>query len=187
MLFVADLPRGERGGDLLVLVEVGLEATRCEDLHHPNGLGTRVTQGVGEAPGLEDVGARWRDYDLASHVARQLAAQHEVALVLVGVGVGGDHHAWGEAPLLYRERTTRVLGGDLVDYVQDGKVGARARGSEDLLLVFLGSHRKLSFRLAYRQKQRSSGAKPGASPKCVIFCSLTRPTSENTPSTHFGE
>src|SRR5215210_2896142 len=125
MLLLVYLPRRELRRDLLVLVEVALEPARREALHDPDGLGARVAQSVGHPPWLEDGGAGRGDHDLAADVARQLALEHEVALVLAGVR--GYHHPRGETPLLDRERTAGVLRPDLVDYVQDGEVGALVR------------------------------------------------------------
>src|SRR3712207_6965393 len=78
----------------------------------------------------------WRDWssdvcssDLA-HLARQLAFQHDVALVLASVSVRRDHHPRGEAPLLDRERSAGAIRRDLVDDVQrseERRVGKERR------------------------------------------------------------
>jgi hypothetical protein len=49
----------------------------------------RVAEGVVDPPRLEDERAGRGEHDLPSHVEGQLALQHEVALVLAGVGVQG--------------------------------------------------------------------------------------------------
>src|SRR5919112_2913709 len=101
--------------NLFVLVEVALKAARREDLQDPNWLGNGVAQGVGHFPRLEDVRADRGDRDLATDVARQLALQDKVALVLTAVGVRGYHLTGRKAPLFDRERTAEVLRSDLVD------------------------------------------------------------------------
>jgi len=135
MLVLTYLSRCEFRRDLLVLIEEGLEPARRENLHNPDGLSVRVAQGMGHPPRLEHVGAYRRDHDLAADVARQLALQHHVALVLAGVGVRGYHLAGRKAPLEDRKSAAGALRRDLVYYVQDGKVSAMIRTDEDLLML----------------------------------------------------
>src|SRR5215217_6618411 len=135
MLVLTYLSRRELRRDLLVLIEEGLEPARRENLHNPDGLSARVAQGMGHPPRLEHVGAYRRDHDLAADVARQLALQHRVALVLAGVGVRGYHLAGRKAPLEDRKSAAGALRRDLVYYVQDGKVGAFIRTDEDFLML----------------------------------------------------
>src|ERR687890_324260 len=135
MLVLTYLSRCKFRRDLLVLIEEGLEPARRENLHNPDGLSARVAQGMGHPPRLEHVGAYRRDHDLAADVARQLALQHHVALVLAGVGVRGYHLAGRKTPLEDRKSATRALRRDLVYYVQDGKVGSFLWTDEDLLVL----------------------------------------------------
>src|SRR5215218_1486104 len=132
MLVLTHLSRRMLRRDLLVLIKEGLEPARRENLHNPEALGARVAQGVGHPPRLVHVGAYRGDHDLAADVARQLALQHHVALVLAGVGVRGYHLAGRKAPLEDRKSAAGALCRDLVYYVQDGKVGAFPRTDEDL-------------------------------------------------------
>src|ERR671912_1818001 len=113
VLLFAHLP----GDDLLVGVEVALERGAWrEDLHDPYGLCARIVEGVGYAPRFDDVGPFLGEHDLAVYVALHLAFQHERALVFAGVGVGWDHLAGREAPLLDLERTSGSLCRNLVHY-----------------------------------------------------------------------
>src|SRR5215204_7215253 len=84
MLALTYLSRCKFRRDLLVLVEEALEPARRENLCNPDGLSARVAQGMGHPPRLEHVGAYRGHHDLAADVARQLALQHHVALVLAG-------------------------------------------------------------------------------------------------------
>src|ERR687890_1990243 len=136
MLVLTYLSRRELRRDFLVLVEEALEPARRENLHNPDGLSARVAQGVGHPPRLEHVRAHRGDHDLAADVARQLALQHHVALVLAGVGVRGYHLAGRKAPLEDRKSAAGALRRDLVYYVQDGKVGAFTWTEEDLFAPF---------------------------------------------------
>jgi hypothetical protein len=109
MLFLVHLPRGELRGDLLVLLEIALEPARRQNLHNPDGLGARVAQNVGHIAWLEDIVAGLGNHYLAADVTRRFAFQHEVALVLAGVGMRGDHHTQRKAPLFDRERSAVIL------------------------------------------------------------------------------
>src|SRR5215207_3375972 len=135
MLVLTHLSRCKFRRDLLVLVEEALEPARRENLYNPDGLSARVAQGMGHPPRLEHVGAYRGHHDLAADVARQLALQHHVALVLAGVGVRGYHLAGRKAPLEDRKSAAGALRRDLVYYVQDGKVSAFLRTDEDLLVL----------------------------------------------------
>src|SRR5215204_4850006 len=135
MLVLTHLSRRKLRRDLLVLIKEGLEPARRKNLHNPDGLSARVAQGVGHSPRLEHVGAHRGDHDLAADVARQLALQHHVALVLAGVGVRGYHLAVRKTPLEDRKSAAGALRRDLVYYVQDGKVSAFLRTDEDLLVL----------------------------------------------------
>src|SRR5215218_8660319 len=119
--------------DLLVLIVVGLELTRGVYLQVPIRSRARVAVGVVEPPRLADERAGRGEPDLPSYVERQLALQHEGALVLAGVGVRGDHLARREAHHDDREGAAEALRRHLVGYVQDGKVGTFSRADEDLL------------------------------------------------------
>src|SRR5918998_5217007 len=79
------------------------------------------------------------DQDLAAHVARELALQHEGALVLAGGGVWRYQAAGMESPLLDRERTAGELRRYLVDHVQGGKRHAFVRIDGNLVLSY-GHH-----------------------------------------------
>src|SRR5215203_1037501 len=136
MLVLTHLSRRKLRRDLLVLIEEGLEPARRENLHNPEALGARVAQGVGHPPRLVHVGAYRRDHDLAADVARQLALQHHVALVLAGVGVRGYHLAGRKAPLEDRKSAAGALRRDLVYYVQDGKAGTVTWTEENLFAPF---------------------------------------------------
>src|SRR5215213_9912940 len=129
VLVLTNLSRRKLRRDLLVLA-------RRENLHNPHVLGARVAQGVGHPPRLEHIGAHRGDHDLAADVARQLALQHQVALVLAGVGVGGYHLAGRKAPLEDRKRAAGALRRDLMYYVQDGKVGTFTWTEENLFAPF---------------------------------------------------
>src|ERR687889_897916 len=146
MLLLIDLPRGELRRDLLVGVVPALEAARCVQLDDPDGLGARVAQRVVDASGLDHVGADRSDYDLAAHIARQLALQYVTALVLPAVGVRGYHHAGRKPPLHDGGRTAEAPRWYLVGHVQDGKAGALLRTDEDLL-VTLPRHEILLYTL----------------------------------------
>src|SRR5215218_6812405 len=98
MLVLTYLSRRKLRRDLLVLVKEALKPTRRENLHNPDGLSARIAQGVGHPPRLEHVGAPRGHHDLAADVARQLALQHHVALVLAGVGVRGVSSGREEGP-----------------------------------------------------------------------------------------
>src|SRR5215218_10122319 len=136
MLVLTYLSRRELRRDLLVLIEEGLEPGRRENLHNPDGLSARVAQGMGHPPRLEHVGAYWGDHELAADVARQLALQHHVALVLAGVGVRGYHLAGRKAPLADRKSAAGALRRDRMYYVQDGKAGTVTWTEENLFAPF---------------------------------------------------
>ena len=180
MLVLTYLSRRELRRDLLVLIEEGLEPARRENLHNPDGLSARVAQGMGHLPRLEHVGAYRRDYDLAADVARQLALQHHVALVLAGVGVGGYHLAGRKALLEDRKSAAGALRRDLVYYVQDGKVSALIRTDEDLL-VLLRCHGMLPSSWHTRRRHHTH--------KRSLVHPLNRQsleTSESSPARQFG-
>src|SRR5829696_9545957 len=161
MLVLTYLSRRKLRHYLLVLVEEGLEPARRENLHNPHALGARIAQGVGHPPRLEHIGASRGDHDLAADVARQLALQHHVALVLAGVGVRGYHLAGRKAPLEDGKSAAGALRRDLVYYVQDGKVSAFLRTDEDLL-VLLRCHGMLPSSWHTRRRHHTLQAKPGA-------------------------
>src|ERR687895_798487 len=84
---------------MLVLVVPALEAAWCVYLDDPDVLGTRVAQRVIDAFGLDYVGADRSDHDLTAHIARQLALQYVVALMLPTVGMRRYHNAGRKPPL----------------------------------------------------------------------------------------
>ena len=73
-----------------------------------------------DAPRLDDERANRSDHDPAAYVEGQLALQNEVALVLSGVGVRGDHLARRKTRLDAREDAVESFGRDLVGYTQGG-------------------------------------------------------------------
>jgi len=90
------------------------------------------------------IGAYRGDHDLTADVERQLALQHNGALVLAGVGVRRDHLARRDACFDDRKRVADAIRHHhLVGYVQDGKVGDCIRSDKDLL-VLLGCSRSPS-------------------------------------------
>src|SRR5687767_1466094 len=105
------------------------------NLQNPGSLCARVAEGMVNPSWLDNERAGWGDYDLAADVERQLALQHEGALVLAGVGVRRDHVAGRDARLDDRKRAAEALRRHLVCYVQNGKVGAFIRIDQDLLVL----------------------------------------------------
>src|SRR5215203_1283753 len=97
------------------------------ELQEPSDLRSRVAEGVVDPSGLYDERADRCHDDMAAYVEGQFALQHEVALVLAGVGVRGDHLARRKARLDAREGAAEALVGHLVGYAQGGEVGALVR------------------------------------------------------------
>src|SRR5215212_2870526 len=121
--------------DPLILVVVALELARGMYFQVPIRLCACVAEGVVDPPRLEDERAGRGDHDLAADVERQLALQHEGALVLSRVGVRRDHRARWEAYLDDRKGAAEVLRCHLVGYVQDGEVGTFSWTDEDFLVL----------------------------------------------------
>src|SRR5215208_321092 len=121
--------------DPLILVVVALELARGMYFQVPIRLCACVAEGVVDPPRLEDERAGRGDHDLAADVERQLALQHEGALVLSRVGVRREHRARWEAYLDDRKGAAEALRCHLVGYVQDGEVGTFSWTDEDFLVL----------------------------------------------------
>src|SRR3712207_1464976 len=105
-------------------------------LKKPGSLCACVAEGVVDPSWLQDERPDRSDHDLAADVKRQLALQHEVALVLTDVGARRDHLARREACLDARKRAAEALRRHLVGYIQDGKVVTFTRTDEELAVLF---------------------------------------------------